>query len=360
MYAPSTGTARDNSHVKDAAADLRGATTPDGRYSLFERKGNGSFGAVYRGHDNRLDREVAVKLLDPDEVTLDATLTEARIQALCTHPNVVQVYDVRIEPPMPMIVMEHIPGGSAEAHLEHGARLPEALRWTRTALHGLAHAHGLGILHRDLKPGNLLLLPNGEAALSDFGIAEDTVRNRVATDRHYWPLVAPELLARRPTSVQSDLWAMGCTLYRLLTGRWPFDSPQAIRHGRYKPPQRHNPQVTRALTRVVARALATDLSERYASAREMLGELAKCRAECAWHPLAEADSLEAWHTVIDGAAIAARIIAKRRGGYEVEVTIDRGAGPRRAHPNERFTSEARAQSRLATILRSGVDGKALR
>ena len=132
---------------------------------MFERRGGGNFGLVYRGRDLYLERDVAVKLIEAERATLDSTLTEARIQALCAHPNVVSVYDVRIEPPVPMIVMEYLPGGSAEDRVTEGIALMDALRWTRNALQGLAHAHGLGILHRDLKPGNLLVLANGEAAL---------------------------------------------------------------------------------------------------------------------------------------------------------------------------------------------------
>jgi serine/threonine protein kinase len=340
--------------------DLRGATTPDGRYALFERRGNGKFGTVVRGRDNRLERDVAIKLIDPEHATLDATLTEARIQLLCSHPNVVAIYDVRIEPPIPMIVMEYIEGGSAEDQLEVGVPLRDALRWTRNALHGLAHAHGLGILHRDLKPGNLLLLPNGEAALSDFGIAEDTIRGRVATDKHYWPLVAPELLDCRPTSVQSDIWAMGCLLYRLLTGQWPFPSPDAIREASYEPPQRHNPQIPRALTRVVEGALDPDLTTRYGSAREMVGALARCRVECSWTRRADPDSVDSWETDLTGQQIVARVLPAPRSTFEVEITIDRGSGPRRPQPNQRFNSEAQARNRLATLLRNAVEGKALR
>ena len=256
-----------------------------------------------------------------------STLTEARIQALCAHPNVVSVYDVRIEPPVPMIVMEYLPGGSAEDRVTEGIALMDALRWTRNALQGLAHAHRLGILHRDLKPGNLLVLANGEAALSDSGIAEDTVRGRFATDKHYWPLVAPELLDLRPTSVQSDVWAMGCLLYRLLTGRWPFLSVDDIRAAKYQPPQRSNPQVTRALSRVVAGALEPDLAQRFTSARNMLAEVAKCRADCSWVRCDEDGAVEAWTTSIEGAQVAARVLHAPRGNFEVEVTIDRGSSP---------------------------------
>lgn len=340
--------------------DLKGATTPDERYAMFERLGSGNFGTVYRGRDRHLERDVAIKLIDTEEATLDATLTEARIHALCAHANVVSIYDVRIEPPVPLIVMEYLPGGSAEDRLKGGAGLQDVLRWTRNALHGLAHAHGLGILHRDLKPSNLMLLANGEAALSDFGIAEDTVRGRVATDEHYWPLVAPELLARRPTSPQSDIWAMGCLLYRLLTRMWPFPSLDAIREALYEPPQRHNPQVTRALTKVVAGALDPDLGSRFSTARQMLGELAKCRAECSWSPRSEDGSIDAWETTMSGDQVVARVVPAARGTFEVEVTIDHGSSPRRAHANARFPSEARARQRLATMLRNGVEGKSLR
>jgi eukaryotic-like serine/threonine-protein kinase len=340
--------------------DLKGATTPDGHYAMYERRGRGNFGTVYRGRDQYLERDVAVKFIHEEETTLDATLTEARIQALCAHPNVVSIYDVRIEPPIPMIVMEYVPAGSAEDRIKDGVALVDSLRWTRNALQGLAHAHGLGILHRDLKPGNVMLLTNGEAALSDFGIAEDTIRGRVATDRHYWPLVAPELLERKPTSVQSDIWAMGCMLYRLLTSEWPFPSPDAIRGVSYEPPQRHNPQIPRALTRVISRALEPDLARRYSTARGMLGDLARCRAECSWTSCADDGSVEAWTTTIDGAEVAARLVPAPRGSFEVEVTIDKGSSPRRAQPNQRFSSEAQARNRLATILRNGVEGKPLR
>ena len=341
-------------------SDLKGATTPDGRYAMFERRGGGNFGLVYRGRDLYLERDVAVKLIEAERATLDSTLTEARIQALCAHPNVVSVYDVRIEPPVPMIVMEYLPGGSAEDRVTEGIALMDALRWTRNALQGLAHAHGLGILHRNLKPGNLLVLANGEAALSDFGIAEDTIRGRFATDKHYWPLVAPELLDLRPTSVQSDVWAMGCLLYRLLTGRWPFLSVDDIRAAKYQPPQRSNPQVTRALSRVVAGALEPDLAQRFTSARNMLAEVAKCRADCSWVRCDEDGAVEAWTTSIEGAQVAARVLHAPRGNFEVEVTIDRGSSPRHARPNQRFSSEALARNRLSTILRNGVEGKALR
>ena len=341
-------------------ADLKGATTPDGKYAMFERRGSGNFGYVYRGRDLHLERDVAVKLMETERVTLDATLTEARIHALCAHPNVVTVYDVRIEPPVPMIVMEYLPAGSAEDRLAEGVAITDALRWTRNALQGLAHAHGLGILHRDLKPANLMLLANGEAALSDFGIAEDTIRGRFATDMHYWPLVAPELLDLRPTSVQSDIWAMGCLLYRLLTGGWPFPSIDHIRAGDYEPPQRFNPQVTRALTRVVAGALDQDLATRFSSARAMLAELAKCRAECSWTEDDEDDAITAWRTTFGGDDVAARIVPSARNTFEVEVTIDKGNGHRRAQPNQRVSSEAQARQRLATILRNGVEGKPLR
>jgi serine/threonine protein kinase len=343
------------------AADLQGATTTDGRYALHERLGNGNFGTVYRGRDLWLERDVAVKLLDPEEVTLDAVLTEARIQNLCQHPHVVTIYDIRIGPPLPMIVMDYLPAGSAEDRLRgSGAGLPDALRWTRNALQGLAHAHEIGVLHRDLKPANLMLLSNGEAALSDFGIAEDTIRNRVATDKHYWPLVAPELLDRKPTSRQSDIWAMGCLLYRLLTSDWPFSAPADIAAGKYEPPQRVNPQVTRAVSRIVAHALAGDLSKRYASARDMLSALSRCKAECAWTRQAEADSLEAWTTLRRGETIIARVLARARAGFEVEVLIDKGSRARRARPNERFVSEAQARQRLATVMRNVVEGEVLR
>jgi serine/threonine protein kinase len=258
-----------------------------------------------------------------------------------------------------MIIMEYLPAGSCEGRLQAGAAsYQDALRWTRNALDALAHAHANGILHRDLKPANLLILPNGEAALSDFGIAEDTVRQRVATDLHYPPLVAPEVLRGRPTSFQSDVWAMGCLLYRLLTNGFPFPSTANTLRGGYEPPQRLNPQVTRAVSKVVEQALEPEPLARYASARQMLGDLTRCRADCSWTACDDAETLQAWATRTQRGAVTARLLLAKHG-VVLEVKLDRGAGPRRVGRDQAFATEAQGLEALRALMRRVVDGREL-
>jgi eukaryotic-like serine/threonine-protein kinase len=350
--------------VSDGAEDRPVAQTADGRYHLYDGLGSGQFGAVFRGRDTWQERAVAIKVLDPEEVTLDAALNEARFQTLCEHPHVVTIHNVVLEPPNALIVMEYLPAGSCEARLQVGqVSYQDALRWTRNALDGLAHAHAQGILHRDLKPANLLILANGEAALSDFGIAEDTVRARVATDKHYPPLIAPEVLGGTATSPGSDVWAMGTLLYRLLTGRFPYPTVDDTLRGGYEAPQRINPQVTRAVTRVIERALAATPEKRYATARQMLADLTRCRADCSWVPdAADTAALESWHTTTGRGYVTARLLPaprRRVGAVVLEVKLDRGAGARRAHADRLFSTEAQGREALRALLRSVVEGRAL-
>jgi serine/threonine protein kinase len=146
-----------------------------------------------------------------------------------------------------------------------GVPYADAVRWTRDALDGLVHAHSLGVLHRDVKPSNLLVGPTGEALLSDFGLAEDTVRSRIVSAAVYLAHAAPELYAYAPSSEQTDVWAAGATLYRFVTGSYPFEAGDLvpILKGDYKAPQAINPQVTRCLTTIIRKALEPDPARRY-------------------------------------------------------------------------------------------------
>jgi eukaryotic-like serine/threonine-protein kinase len=200
-------------------------TLVDQRYLLSDHLGNGNFGEVWRGRDVWQDAEVAIKLVGP-HVTLDEVLLETQLLTrLREHDRIVRVWNAQIAPPVPYIVMDYLPNGSVEARLDAGSvSIVDAVRWTRNALAGLGHAHALGVLHRDIKPGNLLLDREGRAVLSDFGIAEDTIRNLLANPNVYGVHAAPELLQGQGSSVQTDIFAIGCTLYRLLTSAYPFAS----------------------------------------------------------------------------------------------------------------------------------------
>ena len=335
------------------------------RYRLVEHLGNGNFGEVWRGHDTQQDAEVAIKLVGP-HVTLDEVLLETQLLTrLRDHDRVVTVRNVSITPPVPFIVMDYLPNGSVEARLDAGnnVSLVEAVRWTRNALAGLAHAHAQprGVLHRDIKPGNLLIDNEGRAVLSDFGIAEDTIRGFLANPAVYGLHAAPELLQGQPSSVQTDVFAMGCTLHRLLTGEHPFASIDEIRAGT-TPVNAHrlNPQVPLALRNVVLTSLAPDPNDRYSDARRMSEALGGCNIRNSWTRVDDPDAIDAWSAVTADGVYDLRVTERQRAGdYEVRVRLDQGAGPRQVLLS-RHSSQARALQARRTALVQVVEGQRLR
>ncbi len=342
--------------------DLSGTTTADGRYRFDAPLGSGAFGVVYRGFDTFLDIAVAIKVFDEvdedAEVELDAVLDEARIHQLCAHANVARIRDVRVEPPMPLVVMDLYERGSVEALVnDGGAPYADANRLVRGALDGLAHAHELGVLHRDIKPANMLLDDRGNALLSDFGLAEDTVRQRLVSPAVYVPHAAPEILAGKSSSIASDIWAMGATLYRLVTGAYPFTSAAAAAAGEYVPPQRLNPQVPKCLQDIISRALSVEPASRYPSAKAMLADLTNCRAVCSWIRVIDAE-LETWRASTADGEAEVRLVP-RGGLVELEIRLDRGSGFRRVMGSRRPPmSPARARQAMATVMRRVVQGYA--
>lgn len=331
----------------------------NGRYGLFERLGSGFFGEVWRSRDNLQGDEVAVKLLGRN-VTLDAALLEAQLLTrLRAYERVITIRNVELAPPAPFIVMEYLPDGSVGDRLASGnVNLVEAVRWTREALDGLAHAHDMEILHRDVKPDNLLLDREGRAVLSDFGIAEDTLRQLLAAPQVYIPHKAPELDAQG-SSRQSDIWAMGSTLYRLLTGRYPFTSELEASQGRLTDPHRLNPQIPMAISRVVRRALAVDPADRYPDATALLAELMEPDVRHCWTLVSDPQVIERWEATTPNGHFILRLSERARGGYEVAVTRDRGSGHRHV-VRERFTQRGDAtrvrRNCLLTLVSDGTLG----
>ena len=256
-----------------------------GRYLIGARLGGGGMAIVYRAFDERLDRDVAVKVLDTmhgaDSEQRARFEIEARAAASITHPNVVAVHDVGIEgdPPnvLPYIVMECLPGRTLADEFAAGpwpaARANAVLDEILAAL-GAAHAKG--VLHRDIKPGNVLLDESGRAKLADFGIARITPGDLTLTGMVMGTpaYLAPERVAGRPATVRSDLYAVGVLGYEGLAGVRPFagDSPIALAHaihaGDPRPLSEQRPDVPRALTAAIMRALATEPADRPQSADE--------------------------------------------------------------------------------------------
>jgi tetratricopeptide (TPR) repeat protein len=197
------------------------------RYKIEAELGRGGMGIVYRGHDTRLNRPVAIKILsspelsDEDHVHL---LAEARAAAQLNHPNVVTVYDALEAENQPFIVMELVEGRTLRSIPQ--PTIKDSIDYARQICSALAHAHSKGIIHRDLKPENALLTPSGVVKLMDFGLAryiEGTRQTKTGTLMGTFAFMAPELFKGEPSSPQSDLYALGLMLYEFLTGTSPFD-----------------------------------------------------------------------------------------------------------------------------------------
>ena len=313
----------------------------NGRYALFEEVGSGEFGEVWRARDNVQFAPVAVKLLGKD-VDVDEALQETRVLTrLREHDRVITIRNVELGPPAPFIVMDYMPAGSVGQRLDMGVvTMVDAVRWTRDALDGLAYVHSMGIVHRDIKPSNLLLDSEQRVVLSDFGIAEDTVNRLLANAHMYWRHEAPEVDAHG-SSFASDIWAVGCTMYRLLTGRYPFETAVQAAAGIFQAPHRLNPQVPMAVTRVVQQALAVDPPERYASAGAMLHALMEPTVRYSWTAMSDVDAIERWEAATPEGVFILRVTERRRRGYDVTVTRDKGKGPRRC-VSETCTRESEA------------------
>ena len=260
-----------------------------GRYLLEEEIAAGGMGAIWRARDEVLDRSVAVKILHDrlakDEEVLDRFRLEAVAAARLSHPSVVRVFDTGVDDGVCFIVMEMFEGRTlAELSAERGPHEPaEAARVARSILHGLAHAHREGVVHRDVKPQNVLVDAAGLVKVTDFGIAKaafaqndlTTTGSLLGTARYR----APEQVSEGPVDARTDVYSTGVVLYELLTGRPPFEAETHIATATMRlttdpvPPGALRPGIPRPLDAVVMKALARDPDERYQSADEMSAAL---------------------------------------------------------------------------------------
>ena len=265
-----------------------------GRYRLERPLGHGGMASVYLGRDSELDRPVAVKLLAENAAGDDGLrkrfVREARHAARLSHPNVVSVYDAGEEAGRPYIVMECVEGETLADVLARRGRLPpeEARGLALQASRGLAHAHAAGLVHRDIKPQNLLLREDGTLKIADFGISravEGTALTQVGTVLGTAAYLSPEQALGEQVTPAADVYSLGAVLYELLTGRPPYefnslaDLADKQRRDAITPVRELAPDVPPELEDVVMRCLARNPSYRPASAAALERELATGAAE---------------------------------------------------------------------------------
>jgi len=262
-----------------------------GRYQVIERIGGGGMALVYRAHDILLNRNVAIKVLRSqfvhDEEFIRRFRREAQSAASLSHSNVVSIYDVGQEDEIHYIVMEYIEGKNLNEIIKERAPLQveESVRIASQICDALDHAHQNQIIHRDIKPHNILIGRNGRVKVTDFGIARAvtsttiTQTGSVVGSVHYF---SPEHAKGVTTGEKSDLYSLGIVLYQMLTGSLPFlgESPisVALKHLQedFEEPRKLNPLIPQSVENVILRSMRKNPEERYRSAKEMLQDLETC------------------------------------------------------------------------------------
>ena len=275
--------------------DLEGRTL-DGRYQQGSLLGAGGMASVHLATDRVLQRQVAVKVLSPpdaqDPLFVERFRREARAAARLSHPNIVPVFDSGSDDGLHYLVMEYVPGESLAQLLQRQGRLAprRAVELASQVCAALAAAHAQGLVHRDVKPGNVLVGANGQVKVTDLGIVKASAGTTLTGSGKVLGTAAylsPEQAGGGPVDARADLYGLGCVLYELLTSSPPFgsgaDGPQVAIAARHvseppKPPSLYNPQLDPALDVVVLTALAKQPDQRYQSAIEMQDALERVLA----------------------------------------------------------------------------------
>lgn len=277
----------------DTNMDKYLGTMLDDRYEILEVIGTGGMAVVYKAMCHRLNRYVAVKILR-DELANDEEFrqrfqTEAQAVAMLSHPNIVSVYDVSHSEDVEYIVMELIEGVTLMQYMKKKGALgwKEALHFAVQISKALEHAHEKGIVHRDIKPQNIMILKDGTIKVADFGIAalesaQEKKSDQTVGSVHY---IAPEQARGEQPDPRSDIYSLGVVLYEMLTGKMPYDGDTAeqvaLKHitGHAVPPQELNPDIPEELAEITLKAMNADINARYQSASELLHDLEDFRKQ---------------------------------------------------------------------------------
>jgi serine/threonine-protein kinase len=268
-----------------------------GRYRIQDEIGRGAMGVVYKAHDPILDRTVALKTIVLDDEADERDdfhsrfFLEAKAAARLNHPSLITIYDFGEEDGLAYMAMELLNGKELSTRMESSS-LPirEAVAIAEQVAEGLAYAHDGGVIHRDIKPGNIMLLPNGRIKIMDFGVARmkaSELKTQLGTRLGTPKYMSPEQSTGGKLDHRTDIFSLGIVLYEMLTGAKLFrgDSLTNVLHNvatfEPPPPSRIKPEVTHLLDLVIKRAMEKKPSDRYSSAWEMVDDLRHCLQELA-------------------------------------------------------------------------------
>jgi len=268
--------------------ELTRGTTFAGRYELIEELGKGGMGRVYKVFDKKIKEEVALKLLKPeisgDEKTIERFTNELKFSRKIVHKNVCRMYDLNEEEGTYYIIMEYVPGEDLNGFIKRAAPLSigKSISIAKQICKGLSEAHSAGVVHRDLKPGNIMIDKDGNARIMDFGIARSlkaegiTGEGLIIGTPQY---MSPEQVEGKKADQRSDIYSLGIILYEMMTGRVPFegDTPLsiALKHKTEIPkdPREINEQVPEELSHVILKCMEKDKEKRYQKVEGLLSEL---------------------------------------------------------------------------------------
>src|SRR5215207_7079568 len=257
-----------------------------GKYRILSPLGSGGFGTVFLAEDTWIDKKVALKVPHKQNLDFGEMVKEPRLLASLNHPNIVAVLTAEKQDDVFFIVLEYVPGETLESIIarEGALDVARALDFTCQMCNAVDHAHRAGILHRDLRPGNMLLSDSGMLKVTDFGTSRFLeIAAHGTTVIGSPPYMAPEQFQGKAV-FSSDIYSVGVTMYQMLTGVMPYDMPSPVDLDRLKrgelvtPPRLKNPKISKAISDVVMKAMAPEITARYQRATELLDAVLPLRA----------------------------------------------------------------------------------
>ena len=263
-----------------------------GKYKILSQLGSGGFGSVYLAEDTWIDKKVAIKVPHRQHLDFGEMLREPRLLAALNHPNIVSITTAEKQDNIFFIVMEFVPGETLENIIAAGGALdlPRALDYTCQICNAVDHAHRHGVIHRDLRPPNVLITESGLLKVADFGTSRFLeIAAHGTTVIGSPPYMAPEQFEGRAVFA-SDIYSLGVTLYQMLTGTLPYDTPapsdlgKLMRGDLVTPPRLKNTTIPNIVSDIVMQAMAPDVTARYQRASELLDDLLAARHATASRP----------------------------------------------------------------------------